>query len=374
METLAYTHLAAAYEESANIEPPIAVGSQKSLGGLSWKKLARRASIPVISIALSFFNLGNRPAEAALQRGNTGPEVTDLQNQLIDSGFYDGPVTGYFGELTENAVKRLQQTKGQTATGIVDDKTFSYLQPADSGTTDGTRLALGDKGQYVTDLQNNLKATGHYNGPISGYFGSLTEKALMEFQRDRGLDVDGIAGEQTLMALQQVATATTPAEPASQSDMKVDERIEEAIADLTPGTSGPQVAALQTRLQAAGCYNGAISGSYDSATEAAVRSCQSLKDSDLTSESQPIAPDTVATAESAPIETVMSGNLSRGASGPGVTELQNRLQAAGYYEGQASGSFDDLTEAAVLRFQRDQGLNLDGIAGPATQGLLTAKR
>ncbi|NEP62823.1 MAG: peptidoglycan-binding protein, partial [Symploca sp. SIO2G7] len=50
--------------------------------------------------------------------------------------------------------------------------------------------------------QRNMQTSGYYNGPITGYYGSFTEAAVMEFQRAKGLQVDGIAGPVTRAALE----------------------------------------------------------------------------------------------------------------------------------------------------------------------------
>ncbi|MGB3695509.1 MAG: peptidoglycan-binding domain-containing protein [Spirulinaceae cyanobacterium] len=40
-----------------------------------------------------------------------------------------------------------------------------------------------------------------HNGPVTGYFGSLTEKSVVQFQQAMGLVVDGVVGLQTRRAL-----------------------------------------------------------------------------------------------------------------------------------------------------------------------------
>ena len=54
--------------------------------------------------------------------------------------------------------------------------------------------------------------------------------------------------------------------------------------------------------------------------------------------------------------------------------LQNRLLELGYTElGTADGSFGKLTESAVVHFQQDNGLEVDGIVGPMTWEVLFRK-
>jgi general secretion pathway protein A len=63
--------------------------------------------------------------------------------------------------------------------------------------------------------------------------------------------------------------------------------------------------------------------------------------------------------------------LVQGQQGPQVRALQERLHELGYLSGQASGLFDGDTAEAVRRFQRDQALQVDGAAGPATKIVLS---
>lgn len=60
----------------------------------------------------------------------------------------------------------------------------------------------GMSGQAVEDLQRALGAAGFYLQSIDGQFGAATEGALKLFQRARGLTVDGVAGRETLAALE----------------------------------------------------------------------------------------------------------------------------------------------------------------------------
>ncbi len=62
--------------------------------------------------------------------------------------------------------------------------------------------------------------------------------------------------------------------------------------------------------------------------------------------------------------------LKRGSSGDDVARLQTRLTAVGFDAGGADGIFGPKTEAALRAFQEANGLAVDGIAGPATNGKL----
>lgn len=64
-------------------------------------------------------------------------------------------------------------------------------------------LKKGDKGEAVREAQSLLLQRGYDLGKwgADGDFGSATEAAVRQFQRDAGLDPDGILGPQTLEAL-----------------------------------------------------------------------------------------------------------------------------------------------------------------------------
>ena len=64
-------------------------------------------------------------------------------------------------------------------------------------------LRKGDKGEYVTLMQTKLIQLGYDLSPFGadGKFGAKTETALKQFQKDSGLDPDGICGKKTWEAL-----------------------------------------------------------------------------------------------------------------------------------------------------------------------------
>lgn len=59
----------------------------------------------------------------------------------------------------------------------------------------------GSTGGEVTQIQQKLQDLGYYGGSVDGIFGTQTKNAVISFQRDYGLAVDGIAGKNTLAAL-----------------------------------------------------------------------------------------------------------------------------------------------------------------------------
>jgi peptidoglycan hydrolase-like protein with peptidoglycan-binding domain len=67
-------------------------------------------------------------------------------------------------------------------------------------------LRRGDSGGPVADLQQMLIDAGYDvgSGGADGIFGKGTESALLQFQEDHELDVDGLAGPNTIAKLEEV--------------------------------------------------------------------------------------------------------------------------------------------------------------------------
>jgi hypothetical protein len=69
-------------------------------------------------------------------------------------------------------------------------------------TTVRRTLRRGSQGDDVAELQTMLNARGYDCGKVDGIFGKGTEAAVKAFQRDNGLDADGVVGRKTWAALE----------------------------------------------------------------------------------------------------------------------------------------------------------------------------
>lgn len=78
-----------------------------------------------------------------------------------------------------------------------------------------TEYQTGSTGADVREIQDLLTRRGYSPGPVDGMFGAKTKEAVMRFQSDRGIVIDGIVGPVTWAALHgtipQQPTVTAPA-------------------------------------------------------------------------------------------------------------------------------------------------------------------
>lgn len=308
-------------------------------------------------------------SSSVLKLNSTGTAVSTLQKNLTTLGYYWAEITGNFGPKTETAVKEFQKRNGLTADGIAGEKTLSAIEEqvkrnggsssSSSSDNSGTVIKLNSQGTKVSQLQQDLKQLGYYYAEITGNVGSKTEAAIKEFQKDHGLTADGIAGPKTLDA---IAAAVGAAGGSTSSG---------SGSGLRLGSTGTDVTNLQKDLTTLGFYYGDITGHFGSMTQTAVKKFQ--KSRGLTQDG--VAGTTTLNAIASALKSegsVSAGGgttgttLREGDSGSAVTELQTMLKSLDYYYGDITGHFGSLTRKAVRSFQDDNGLTVDGIAGPAT--------
>ncbi len=140
--------------------------------------------------------------------GDRGKEVVDVQTRLRAQGFFLGRegADGHFGPNTERAVREFQQRRLLLADGSVGENTWTEL--VEAGHHVGERLLYlrvpYARGDDVLALQRQLNELGFDSGPEDGIFGPLTESGLTEFQRNAGINMDGIFGESTLAHLRRI--------------------------------------------------------------------------------------------------------------------------------------------------------------------------
>jgi|GEM_PF-1120761 peptidoglycan hydrolase-like protein with peptidoglycan-binding domain len=251
------------------------------------------------------------------------------------------------------------------------------------------------RGEEVVRLQQALLKEG-YSLAVDGIYGRQTRRAVIQFQRAKGLKADGIAGNETLSLLygsgapQAAAAPATPAAPAIPT-------FSATYATLRPGMRGTAVQTMQEALNRHG-FSLKADGIYGRATTRAVRKFQSQHKLrvDGIAGNQTLSlllgspageegtggvidqPDDNQTAPDANPAAKTTGasvgqTLRRGSAPEQIAYLQQALLKAGISRLETDGVFGAQTAAAVRNFQTGNGMPASGSADPATLALLYHK-
>jgi hypothetical protein len=110
---------------------------------------------------------------------------------------YDNEVEWLYSQVPINTPVIIT-TSGKSFNSIAAANGFKVT--AGPGTS-GEILKRGSRGPAVQELQRKLTSLGYSTKGIDGIFGANTEQAVHQFQKARGLAVDGIIGPTTKKAL-----------------------------------------------------------------------------------------------------------------------------------------------------------------------------
>jgi uncharacterized protein YgiM (DUF1202 family) len=97
-----------------------------------------------------------KTASNMLKIGMSGAEVRNIQQQLRKRNFLLSPATGYFGDVTEGAVKAFQRKAGLDRDGIVGAQTYEMLFDEDNGITTTTAELFGITGEVKLSTWNDI--------------------------------------------------------------------------------------------------------------------------------------------------------------------------------------------------------------------------
>jgi len=366
----------------------------------------------------------------SLSQGKQGPDVQLMQLYLnrIRQNYPLIPnipnPNGIFGTDTVTAVRTFQEIFNLPVTGVIDRATWNRIawyytavtRLADL-TSEGDRIVLsnippntvigfGNSGGLVARLQYMMNYVSQFYSDIpsvrqDGAFGSATRSAVVAFQNRFGLTADGTVGPATWQRLYEVygelKGTTPPVQPpptgyfnytvvAGDTLWALAQRFGttvEAITILigltssnlsigqvlripsgaTQPTGDPVMRQIQTTLNQR--YNAGLTvdGIFGRATKAAiVRGVQ-------TELNRQFGRNLVVDGIWGPATMNATVTVRPGAQGNITFLIQAALYSRGYNV-TPDGTYGPATEAAVRAFQRDQGITVDGIAGPVTQDRL----
>ena len=299
-----------------------------------------------------------------LKIGARNDRVKELQRTLMAAGFtVVGGADGIFGALTANALRSFQNANGLGTTGVVDTATAKALSTIGSdgsghdpsATNPFVGLQYGSIGADVKALQTALIGAGiNVRGGADGVFGTATQAAVKEFQASQGLSQSGKVNKKTASAISSGAKVTG-ASP---------------LTGLKAGALGNTVKSLQQALIDAGItVRGGADGIFGPATANAVKDFQKSQGLEATGVVNAETAEALANPKkpttSNPATT--GGFAAYGEKGARVIALQSALVKAGIrVRGGVDGDFGGGTSAAVMDFQRANGLSVTGKVSDAT--------
>ena len=359
--------------------------------------------------------------------GDEADEVATIQTALKQLKLYSAGITGHYGEKTEAAVKKFQKKYALEDNGIVNEDTRAALYEAagitytasgssssssssaassssSSSVSGSSILRYGTRSDEVIKLQQNLTKLGLYTGTISGHYGSITEAAVMNFQRKNGLSADGIAGAKTLAKIEEKvngsSSSSSSGSSSSSSSSSSNAAANSSNGLLKYGVQSDAVRTLQQNLKTLGYYTGSVTGNFGRLTKEAVYNFQKANglsadgiagaktlsaitgklsgSSNSNSSSSNSGSSNSSSSNSSSSDSSTSSLLNtsvmlqQGSSGSEVLKLQNMLASLGFYTGNKTGNFGALTADAVMAYQKSKGLTADGIAGKKTLAAINA--
>lgn len=339
------------------------------------RRRARFALAVLVSLGVPTMGLVSTPtAQAAGTTGRTtalprlgdrGESVRALQLALIGAGLsVRGGADGIFGQGTATALRSFQTSKGLVASGEIDASS-AFLLGLGPAPTFPKR---GDRGASVTKMQNALIGAGlTMRGGADGIFGSATTAAIAAFQTARGLSATGTINITTAIALgiapasatsvpttSPVTTAPSTTVPAP-STTAPSTTVPPALV-ITVGERGEAVVRLQRALIAAGVtVRGGADGVFGPATTNAIITYQRAVSIAATGQVDTLTAQFLGLV-AAPALPVF------GDRGPSVSDVQNRMIAAGItVKGGADGVFGVATRVSLRAFQTARKIPVTGI-------------
>lgn len=196
METFAYIHIESVSQANLTLKPlPFNPDNTPKLINLKW--LCLMITLIVLSLSNNVFALVKGQQMTTKTMTETLRKSNDIKGEVMSYSVTGGttkPVNnqkknvGYIQNIKNN-LSGPSKAKVEAAKKVKSEDKISV------------RLEICKSNDDVYELQKQLKKLGYYQGPITGFFGRLTEAAVKRFQEAKGLEVDGIVGSQTKLAL-----------------------------------------------------------------------------------------------------------------------------------------------------------------------------
>lgn len=215
--------------------------------------------------------------------------------------------------------------------------------------------------ERVLEIERALYSLGYHDDNFDALLDDVTKAALRSFQRANDLNPSGEPDSATLALLDSGMGVTCHQYLV---EMK---NVYSEVPILQSGSAGEAVGELQMKLRELGYFSGECDGVFGDATLAAVKRFQMANG--LTETGSADRSTQIRLYEGSPLSwrTFLETSVATfGDTGLHVRQLQRKLQELGYFEGDCTGSYGEMTQKAVALFQETNLLENTGVADLST--------
>jgi peptidoglycan hydrolase-like protein with peptidoglycan-binding domain len=147
------------------------------------------------------------------------PVVEETQRELLAAGLYQGMVDGVIGQRTKQAIQQYQQINGLQATGEASQDLVNHIrftrkveaaakftgsvEPAEDKSAIALPpvVAVGNSTVKIKKVQVALAGLGYDINTLDGKLNAETRAAILKFQMDNGLNMEGVIDAKLVSAL-----------------------------------------------------------------------------------------------------------------------------------------------------------------------------
>ena len=198
---------------------------------------------------------------------------------------------------------------------------------------EGTEYSIGSSDDKVYEFQMILYYMDYIQDIPNGNFQETTRDAVASYQADKGLEESGTLNFETMSALN-------------------DEEVSYVL-----GKEGEEILRYQLILYYTDYLSQYPNGLFGEETRASVEKYQEDKGLEVTGE-----------LDSKTCDSLFAESITYkiGKRGDAIEEMQTKLIALGYLEGQADGHYGNMTAQGVMSFQQENDLEETGEMDPET--------
>lgn len=290
---------------------------------------------------LSAVKNGNIFEINALEFCRRGNSMTKVLTFMIESMY---PEVNQSDESSQEESKQ-ESSKQESSKeeSVIEVKADNSLE-----ITEDIYFGFGGETEEFKKVQNRLKNLGYFDEEATGYFGELSQKAFMVFEKTNGLEVDGEISYDDLILL--FSADAKPKGYKQESSVQESSKQESSKQETSKQESSKQESSKQEN-----------SKQENSKQESSQQESSKQESSKQTS--QTVKADTS-------LKITEDTMFGQGDNDEEFKKVQKRLKELGYFHDDETGYFGEVSVKAFKAFEKANGLDEDGFASPEDLTLL----